>query len=440
MLAKCQQKEESISAVLVQETDRLARSTKDHLTIKAILKKAGIKLISVAQPMLDDSPEGNMIDTILASVNQFQSDLNSRKTKKGMQERFDQGWWPGWVPLGYLNMAVGGNADGRKAKKIVKKDPEKWELIKEAFKLYLTGNYSIFEINDILYEKGLRSKTGKKVPHSILTNTLKNPFYAGLMRWNNQKKMGNHEPIITLGQHQQILMIMDSHNQHTCRRRIHNFLLRGFVFCDLCGQRYTAEKHKTRNKEYYHCSNRKRHSNQGQNIDVGELEKQIEGQFEGIKFTQEFIDLTIKKVKDFYEKRTAGINKNKQGLLNKKMAIENKMVVAENKLIANTLTDEGFTRIRDRLEADIKNIQNQIDEQESKRKVDIDTIRDVLLLTRNIHEAYKKALPGVKRLYLSLFWDGFWVKDKQIVKTKLTKLIENLVEEKEVIINSNWLP
>jgi site-specific DNA recombinase len=46
----------SVSAVIVQETDRLARNTKDHLTIKAILKKTKVKLISVAQPMLDDSP------------------------------------------------------------------------------------------------------------------------------------------------------------------------------------------------------------------------------------------------------------------------------------------------------------------------------------------------------------------------------------------------
>ncbi|MCI0706090.1 MAG: recombinase family protein [Ignavibacteriae bacterium] len=89
LLQRCQQQKD-ISAVIVQETDRLARNTKDHLTIRAVLQKANVKLISVAQPMLDDSPEGNMIDTILASVNQFQSDINSRKTKKSLQEKFDR--------------------------------------------------------------------------------------------------------------------------------------------------------------------------------------------------------------------------------------------------------------------------------------------------------------------------------------------------------------
>ena len=103
LLAKCTDGE-PIGAVIVQETDRLARNTHDHLTIRALLKKANIKLISVNQPMLDDSPEGKMIDTILASVNQFQSDLSGRKVRKALQEKFNQGWWPALAPLGYVNV------------------------------------------------------------------------------------------------------------------------------------------------------------------------------------------------------------------------------------------------------------------------------------------------------------------------------------------------
>jgi site-specific DNA recombinase len=111
VLAQCT-KGTMINAVVVQETDRLARNTHDHLTIRALLQKAGVKLISVAQPMLDDSPEGKMIDTILASVNQFQSDLSGRKVRKALQEKFNQGWWPALAPVGYVNVAVGENGDG----------------------------------------------------------------------------------------------------------------------------------------------------------------------------------------------------------------------------------------------------------------------------------------------------------------------------------------
>jgi len=433
LLAQCQQ-DKSINAVIVQETDRLARNTQDHLAIRAILKKLNVKLISVAQPMLDDSPEGNMIDTILASVNQFQSDINSRKTKKGLQEKFNSGWWPGWSPLGYLNKK---NND----KTIVTKDPERWDLIKEGLKMYLTGNYSAIEIADILYEKGLKSKEGKKVCNSIMINILRNPFYAGTMRWNNQEKVGNHEPMIAPEEHQQILTIMDAHNQHACRRRKHNFLLRGFVFCDICNQRYTAEKHRIgRNPDYYHCSARSRqHSNVGQNIETEELEKQVEEQFKSIQLSEGFINLVVQKVKDFYQNQEKEKSRKKRVLSNKKIKIERDRTIAEKKLIKGVLSDDDFVRLRDQFKENINIIQCQINELENKREADIDTVREILMLARNIFKAYQKASYEIKRLYLGFFWDGFWIKDRKIVRSEPTKLIKALQNKGKIILKPSWL-
>src|SRR6185295_17260862 len=132
LLAKCTETKET-SAVIVQETDRLERNTHDHLTIRALLQKASVKLISVAQPMLDDSPEGKMIDTILASVNQFQSDISGRKVRKALQEKFDQGWWPALAPVGYVNVPDGQSGDDQRVRKIIRNDPAIWHLLQEGF-------------------------------------------------------------------------------------------------------------------------------------------------------------------------------------------------------------------------------------------------------------------------------------------------------------------
>ena len=432
MLSRCQ-KERGITAVLVQETDRLARETRVHLTIKAILKRENVKLISVAQPMLDDSPEGNMIDTIIASINQFQSDLNSRKTKKGLQEKFDSGWWPGLSKLGYLNKEVD-------REKIIANDPEKWKLIKECLEMYLTGNYSAVEISEILYKKGLTSRRNKKICNSIMINILKDPFYAGIMEWNGQKSKGKHEAMISLGQHKIILTIINDHNKHACRKRVHNFLLNGFIYCDICGQRYTAEKHNNRNKSYYHCAlSGKRHSNKGQNVETKVLEKMIEKEFKKIQFSEEFIELVLLKVKEFYEKKKKEINKDKKGLLNQKIALENKQEIAEEKLISGIISDESFVRIRDQINEKIRNLQKQLEEVENRKNLDIEAIRKILNLAKNIYGAYIKAPNSIKKLYLGLFWDGFWIKDKNIVKVKPTRLIEDLIKEKCVINYNNWL-
>lgn len=450
LLAKCQE-DKDINAVVVQETDRLARNTKDHLTIRAMLKKAGVKLISVAQPMLDDSPEGNMIDTILASVNQFQSDINSRKTKKGLQERFDSGWLPGWAPLGFIKKEL------ENGKSIVVPDPEKWNLVKQAFKMYLTGNYSVVQITEKLYEQGLRSKTGVKVPYSVMTNILRNAFYCGLMQWSGQEKTGLHKPMISLQEHRQILSIMDAHNYHACRRRKHNFLLRGFVFCDICGQRFTADRHRAdKISDYYHCSARSiEHSNKNQNVETENLEKQVEEKFKNIQFSKELIDLTIEKVKKFYQEKRKEVELQKRVLLNKKIRVEEKRRVAEEKLIAGTLPDEDFVRIRSRYKDEFSNLQGGLDELENKHEVDIDTARGVLMLSKNIYKAYKKAPYEIKRLYLGFFWDKFLVRNRKIVKAKPTELIEVLLRNKKIfakklqkqrsfkgdfLLRPNWLP
>lgn len=438
LLSKCQQ-DKSIDAAIVQETDRLARNTKDHLTIKALLKKADVKLISVAQPMLDDSPEGNMIDTILASVNQFQSDINSRKTKKGLQERFDEGWYPGWAPLGYINVPLE-NSNERKAKKIIKKDSDKWYLLKEGFKLYLSGNYSVLEINDILHKKGLRSRTGKRVAHSTLTGLLKNSFYTGLMEWNGQKKMGKHTAMITLNQHQRIAQIMDSHNLHACRRRKHFFVLRGFVFCNICGQRYTADKHVSRNKEYYHCSAPKRkHSNRGQNVAVEDLEKQVENQFKKIQFSQKFVDIFLERLRIIYHQQKEVIESGKKVLFNQKKAIERKRDKAEEKLLKGVLSDDDFMRMKVNFREELAGIQARIDELDQQKDYDVDVIQEIVKLLHNIYNAYKTAPYELKRQYLGLFFEKFLVQNKKIVEAVPTKIVQVLAQKQDVLLSSNLL-
>jgi site-specific DNA recombinase len=84
--------EKTIEAVFVLDTDRLARNTLDHLKIKNIFKKHNVTLVSISQPMIDDSPEGNFIDVVLAGANALQSQITGRKTSKVMEQKVEAGW------------------------------------------------------------------------------------------------------------------------------------------------------------------------------------------------------------------------------------------------------------------------------------------------------------------------------------------------------------
>lgn len=436
LLAKCSESE-LISAVIVQETDRLARNTHDHLTIRALLQKAGVKLISVAQPMLDDSPEGKMIDTILASVNQFQSDISGRKVRKALQEKFDQGWWPALAPVGYINVATGEPGDGQRVRKVVRNDPVNWHLVREGFQLYLTGDYAADELRDLLYQRGVRSQTGKRLPHSVMVRMLKSPFYAGLMLWKGQRRIGRHEAMITLAEHARILEIVDAHNLGASRRRKHNFLLRGFAFCNMCSHRYTAEIHTRKEKSYYHCAARRAHSNRRQNVEVLDLEQQAADRFKSIEFSSSFTDAVVKALTkvNCRQRQTLGVKK--QALLNQQKAIETKRDRAEEKLLAGVLSDDVYLRLRTKFSQQLQGLQEEFGSLNSQRDFDTDVIREVLALTTDIFRAYQKAPAALKRQYLGLFWERFLVQDREIVKAVPSRLIRELRGQQSVILSSN---
>ena len=169
--------------------------------------------------------------------------------------------------------------------------------------------------------------------------------------------------------------------------------------------------------------------------------KQIERKFKYLQFTDDFIKLIVEKVRKTYKERKSEIGLQKKTLLNQKMAIESKRDRFEEKLISNTITDDDFVRIRERLRKELDSVNDQIQELESKRDLDVDILRETLLLSRNIYEAYKKAPDELKRLYLGFFWEKFVVKDKKIIKTVSSELMQALLRENKIRkVRSDWLP
>ena len=129
----------------------------------------------------------------------------------------------------------------------------------------------------------------------------------------------------------------------------------------------------------------------GRILKLSTWKKQIEEQFKHIQFSQEFIDLVSQKVRKFYEEAKNGKENEKRILLNKKMAVEKKRDIAEEKLITGILANDDFVRIRDRYKQEIILMQNEIDILETQREMDTETVRKVLLISRDIYQAYKTA-------------------------------------------------
>src|SRR5438270_12273451 len=133
MLEYCQKHHKQSSCVVVADLSRFARNVVDQGTSIMTLKQLGIDVVSIDEPITDDTAAGKLARNMLGSMNQFFSDSLSEKTKFRMAAGVKQGRWLWVAPLGYLN-------DTHTKQTIP--DPKRAGLVRKAFELIADKDYS----------------------------------------------------------------------------------------------------------------------------------------------------------------------------------------------------------------------------------------------------------------------------------------------------------
>jgi len=224
--------EKAINALYVIHGDRLARNTADHLALRDLLRKNDVILNCIYQPVMDDSATSRTMDTIMASFNEMQRLITAEKVIGVMSEKAKLGYFPSMAPIGYRNVLNPNQTGERASKRIIVPNPAIGSFVTKAFELYATGNYNVFDLIDILYEQGMRTKSGGKIAHSRMYEMLRNRFYIGEVHWRNIHVInGRHEPLVAKGTFERVQQILRTHNRKICRKRKYKWLLAGFVRC-----------------------------------------------------------------------------------------------------------------------------------------------------------------------------------------------------------------
>ncbi|PIU57204.1 MAG: recombinase family protein, partial [Chloroflexi bacterium CG07_land_8_20_14_0_80_51_10] len=78
--------------ILVWKYSRFARSREDSIVYKAMLRKNGVQVISINEP-LDDSPTGRLLEAIIESLDEFYSDNLGEEVTRGMRESASRGFY-----------------------------------------------------------------------------------------------------------------------------------------------------------------------------------------------------------------------------------------------------------------------------------------------------------------------------------------------------------
>lgn len=257
---------QQIEIVVCEKTDRLTRNFKDMVMIDEWLdkdEKRQVHLVKDALVLSKNSRSQEKLNwgiRILFAKNYI--DNLSEEVKKGQKEKLAQGWLPTVPPIGYKSV-------GEKGHKIHVIDEGKAPLVKEMFRLYATGNYSIKALTKVMHQKGLRNRNGSKIVKSRLHQYLTDPFYIGYNKWNNKQHPGKQEKFISKELFEKVQEVLKS--KTTPKYRKHNFLFKSLLKCLECEGTITWEIQK--GNVYGHC-NHYRNCTQK----VWSTEKQVEDQ------------------------------------------------------------------------------------------------------------------------------------------------------------------
>jgi site-specific DNA recombinase len=232
--------------ILVEKTDRLYRNLKDWVTVDELDVEIHFVKENVILSQSSRSSEKFMHGIKVLMAKNYIDNL-SEETKKGMLEKAEQGIYPSFAPLGYVNVESNG-------KRSIAPDPVLAPVIRQLFEWYATGLHSLLEISKRIREEGLAyRKTEARLPKSVVHKILKNPIYYGDFVWAGKEYRGKHDPIITRELYDRVQDVMEEKGKRRTRQQKHDWAFQGLLSCGHCGCAITAEL-KKQQYVYYHCT------------------------------------------------------------------------------------------------------------------------------------------------------------------------------------------
>ncbi len=252
LLNFCRTNKGSVDALIVWKVDRFARRAEDHLTLKALLIKFGVQLLSVTEP-IENTNTGRLMETVLAAFAQFDNEVRAERSKGGTYARVEQGGWPFYAPIGYRNIK---DSLGRPT---LEKDHLRAPLVTQVFNEYKTGNYTHRQITEFAARIGLTNRNGGTLAIQTLVNLLRNSAYISRVKSRNSGELlrALHEPLISDDVFYDVQDILSGRGWELRKEKDSDWPLRaGFVRCAHCDAALTGSRPKGRSKYYpkYSCT------------------------------------------------------------------------------------------------------------------------------------------------------------------------------------------
>ena len=233
---------ELFEIVLVWKLDRFSRDRYDSAHYKRILKKNGVKVVSVKEN-ISDGPEGIILESMLEGYAEYYSADLSEKVVRGMTDnalkcKFNGGM----MPIGYV-------IDAEQHFQI---DPLTAPFVLEAFKRY-DGGETISSIMNWLNEQGLTNTRGQKMTFNSVGHILHNRRYIGEFRYRDVIVPDGIPAIVPQDLFDRVQEKLAKNKKAPARHKAEDdYLLTTKLFCGYCGAYLCGESGTSRTGKVHH--------------------------------------------------------------------------------------------------------------------------------------------------------------------------------------------
>ena len=389
--------------VLVWKFDRFARNRFDSANYKMILKKNGVHLISVMEPIAEGS-QGILVETLLEGMAEYYSAELSEKVIRGQTENALKGKCTGGTGT------IGYKIDEDKFYHL---DPLTSPLVLEAFQRYDNGEKMV-EIVNFLNDKGVRNMQGGKMTHSSVNTMLKNRRYIGELSFRDIVVPDAIPVIVPEDLFDRVQKRLDKNKRGpACGKADEEYLLTTKLFCGKCGALMFGESGTSatgRTYYYYKCANVKRRKDCNKKTVQKEWLEDLVVR-ETMKLIQDdvVIDKIVQLVMDVQNQENTTIPLLEKQLREVNKKLDNLMKAIEDGLYTRTTKErlEALEIQKDELTAKIA------DEKLKKPSFNEDFIRFWLLKFRKFDISQQKQ----RKALIEIFVNAIFLYDDRILIT-----------------------
>ncbi len=178
---------ESWDGILVLKMDRIHRNSRNFTAMMDVLRKHGKEFISLMEKFNTSNAMGRFVMDIIQRMAQLESEQIGDRVKIGMARKAETG--DGNMgspdPYGYTH---------RDGMLVIREDEA--ENVRDIFRMKNAGNGPT-AIAQYLNDTKVPSKSGSAWSRQAVWYILKNPLYAGFVRWDGNVSRGSHEAIVS---------------------------------------------------------------------------------------------------------------------------------------------------------------------------------------------------------------------------------------------------